>query len=158
MYKKNLTQVTVLFLSLLLLASSQTVTLPSGIALGAGQCTNFTVTRSTPSADALSVTFTYNTSAGLTFNGSSLGSYTVAIPSGQTTSAVTTVCSTTSSTSTTTTNVTLSNSSYTVAGGSTSLVTTVSSNNVVVPSGALVIPRGGCSAAQTGQCFIAADE
>jgi uncharacterized integral membrane protein len=115
-YKKNLTQVTVLFLSLLLSGLQPDSNPSQRHSPCAGQCTNFTVTRSTPGADALSVTFIYNTSAGLAFNGTSLGSYTAAIPSGQTTSAVMSVCSTTSSMSTTTTSVTLSNSSYTVAG------------------------------------------
>lgn len=135
--------------ALLCCTHCQTVTLPSSLTIPAGKCTSISISRSSSSPDILSVTFNYNTSSGLTWNNTSTGSFILSIPSNSVTSNSVLVCANNSSPGTSTTTAILSNSSYTIVGGSNAIATQVTTQNVVVPSGNLVVPRGGCSGQQT---------
>jgi hypothetical protein len=81
-----LVRILFIFLGLLVCTKAQIVVVPSTIVLGAGQCTNLSISRLAASADALSVTFNYNTGTGLTWNNASTGTSILTIPGGQTTS------------------------------------------------------------------------
>lgn len=136
-------------LLVLQLAVGQTIIVPA-FNVVAGSCSSYTITDSQASATPITVTLAFDSSNGLTVNGSS-SSATITIPANSQSSGSFNVCTSSASNSfTTVVNASSNSTTYTINGGSaTGSVNAVVTKNFALPNANVTIPKGGCSATQT---------